>query len=140
MMKKIMKIILLLFWVALIYYFSSQNGTESSFLSNFILIKIADILKINDVDYFVKIFGFLIRKVAHFFEYFILFILTYEYFKEYKIRKIIIISLLFCVLWAFFDEFHQLFVYGRCGQIKDVLIDSCGSFASLLFWHYLIKR
>ena len=124
----------------LIFYFSSQNGTKSDFLSNGILIKIADLLRINDVDSFVEMFGILIRKVAHFVEYFMLFILTYECFKEYKIKKVLVVSLLFCILWAFFDEFHQLFVDGRCGQIKDVLIDSFGSFTSLLFWHHLIKR
>lgn len=134
------KTFLWIFWLVLIYYFSSQNGSESGFLSNSILIKIADILKINDVDSFIKTFSVLIRKTAHFVEYFMLFILTYECLKEYKIRKVLIVSLLFCISWAFFDEFHQLFVDGRCGQIKDVLIDSFGSFTSLLFWHHLIKR
>ena len=140
MMKKMIKTFLWIFWLVLIYYFSSQNGSESGFLSNSILIKIADILKINDVDSFIKTFSVLIRKTAHFVEYFMLFILTYECLKEYKIRKVLIVSLLFCISWAFFDEFHQLFVDGRCGQIKDVLIDSFGSFTSLLFWHHLIKR
>ena len=140
MMKKTIKTFLWIFWLILIFYFSSQNGTKSDFLSNGILIKIADLLRINDVDSFVEIFGILIRKVAHFVEYFMLFILTYECFKEYKIKKVLVVSLLFCILWAFFDEFHQLFVDGRCGQIKDVLIDSFGSFTSLLFWHHLIKR
>ena len=139
-MKKMIKTFLWIFWLILIYYFSSQNGSESGFLSNSILIKIADILKINDVDSFIKTFSVLIRKTAHFVEYFMLFILTYECLKDYKIRKVLIVSLLFCILWAFFDEFHQLFVDGRCGQIKDVLIDSFGSFTSLLFWHRLIKR
>ena len=140
MMKKMIKTFLWIFCLILIFYFSSQNGTKSDFLSNGILIKIADLLRINDVDGFVEIFGILIRKVAHFVEYFMLFILTYECFKEYKIKKVLVVSLLFCILWAFFDEFHQLFVDGRCGQIKDVLIDSFGSFTSLLFWHHLIKR
>ena len=140
MMKKTIKTFLWIFWLILIFYFSSQNGTKSDFLSNGILIKIADLLRINDVDGFVEIFGILIRKVAHFVEYFMLFILTYECFREYKMKKVLVVSLLFCILWAFFDEFHQLFVDGRCGQIKDVLIDSFGSFTSLLFWHHLIKR
>ncbi len=139
-MKKVFKTILWICWLGIIYYFSSQNGTQSSDLSNRLLVDIANILRVSDADSFVKGFSFLIRKMAHFTEYFILFILTYECFKEYGIKKMIIVSLLFCVLWAFFDEFHQLFVDGRCGQIRDVLIDSCGSFVSYFFWHHLIKR
>ena len=30
------------------------------------------------------------------------------------------------------DEFHQLFVPGRSGQVKDVLLDSCGAAVGVL--------
>ena len=48
-------------------------------------------------------------------------------------------SVLFCVLYASFDEFHQLFVDGRCGQLSDVIIDSSGSIVSCFLWR-LVKK
>lgn len=139
-MKKFVKTLLLICWLCLIYYFSSQTGTESGGLSNRILASIGSFLKVSDIDSFVSTFGFLIRKTAHFSEYFILFILSYECFKEYKLPKLLLISIIFCVLVAGFDEFHQLFVTGRSGQFTDVLIDSSGSLISSLVWHKLFKR
>ncbi len=138
-MKKIIKTLLWLAWLILIFCLSNENGTESSNLSNGLLIQIANFLKVSDIDSFIENFGFIIRKGAHFSEYFILYMLTYECLKEYKINKLMVVSLIFCVIYASFDEFHQLFIDGRCGQIKDVLIDSSGSFVSSLIWR-LFKR
>ena len=42
-------------------------------------------------------------------------------------------SFAFCALYAATDEIHQLFVPGRGGQIRDVLIDSSGALIGLLF-------
>ena len=38
----------------------------------------------------------------------------------------IVFTLWFTILNAIFDEYHQLFVDGRDGTIKDVLIDLIG--------------
>lgn len=45
---------------------------------------------------------------------------------------------LFCILYAAADEFHQLFVPGRSGEFKDVLIDSAGSLAGCLVFAVLL--
>ena len=42
------------------------------------------------------------------------------------------VALIFCLLYAISDEFHQTFVAGRSGQITDVLIDLSGSLAGIL--------
>lgn len=139
-MKKIIKTILLVIWLCLIYYFSNQNGTTSGGLSTRILVYIGNFFKVSDLESFVSNFSFLIRKTAHFSEYFILFILSYECFKEYKIDELLLVSILFCIMCASFDEVHQLFINERSGQILDVAIDSFGSLSSSLFWHKLIKR
>lgn len=138
-MKKIIKTILFVLWLILIFYLSNENGSQSSNLSNGLLLHIANLLRIKDTASFVSSFSFIIRKGAHFSEYFILYILCFECLKEYGIKNLFICSILFCILYASFDEFHQLFIDGRCGQIKDVLIDSSGSLFSSLFWH-LIKK
>lgn len=138
-MKKIIKTLLFVSWLILIYLLSAETGDQSGSLSDGILLSIAKLLKISDTKAFVNTFGFFIRKLAHFSEYFILYILTYECFKEYNCPKLIVVSVLFCVLYASFDEFHQLFVDGRCGQITDVMIDTSGSVVSCFLWR-LVKK
>lgn len=139
-MKKIIKTLLFLSWLILIYLLSAETGDQSGSLSDGILLSIAKLLKISDTKAFVDTFGFFIRKLAHFSEYFILYILTYECFKEYNCPKLIVVSVLFCVLYASFDEFHQLFVDGRCGQLSDVMIDSSGSIVSCFLWCLVKKK
>lgn len=138
-MKKIIKTLLFVSWLILIYLLSAETGDQSGSLSDGILLSIAKLLNISDTKAFVDTFGFFIRKLAHFSEYFILYILTYECFKEYNCPKLIVVSVLFCVLYASFDEFHQLFVDGRCGQLSDVMIDSSGSIVSCFLWR-LVKK
>lgn len=139
-MKKIIKTLLFVSWLILIYLLSAETGDQSGSLSDGILLSIAKLLKISDTKAFVDTFGFFIRKLAHFSEYFILYILTYECFKEYNCPKLIVVSVLFCVLFASFDEFHQLFVDGRCGQLSDVIIDSSGSIVSCFLWRLVKKK
>lgn len=139
-MKKIIKTLLFVSWLILIYLLSAETGDQSGSLSDGILLSIAKLLKISDTKAFVDTFGFFIRKLAHFSEYFILYILTYECFKEYNYPKLIVVSVLFCVLYASFDEFHQLFVDGRCGQLSDVMIDSSGSIVSCFLWRLVCEK
>ena len=139
-MKKIIKTLLFVSWLILIYLLSAETGDQSGSLSDGILLSIAKLLKISDTKAFVDTFGFFIRKLAHFSEYFILYILTYECFKEYNCPKLIVVSVLFCVLYASFDEFHQLFVDGRCGQLSDVIIDSSSSIVSWFLWRLVKKK
>ncbi len=41
-------------------------------------------------------------------------------------------TFIFCLIYAFSDEFHQLFVFGRQAAIADVIIDALGVAAALL--------
>ena len=133
--KKNINIILLIIWMIIIFIMSSFNGESSGNQSNFIVNIISEIFSISNVNYL----SFIIRKLAHFTEYFILGILVINNFKKID-KKIIFGSIIFCMLYAFTDEFHQLFVSGRSGQIIDVLIDSfgsmCGIYGYLLFKKY----
>lgn len=122
-MKKIVNLILLIIWMILIFTMSSFNAIESSNQSGSIVMFISNILNIDDLEFL----SLLIRKIAHFTEYFILGILTINCFKDYKLNNIFIYSLLFCIFYACTDEVHQLFIPGRSGNILDVLIDSTGS-------------
>jgi len=54
-------------------------------------------------------------------------------------KKAIISSAIIAMLYAFSDEYHQTFVFGREGKLKDVGIDSIGILLSGLMWYYKNK-
>lgn len=122
-MKKILSWIFFIGCLAFIFFFSAQNGTESSSLSNDVISLFGN-LSIDST-----ILSFFIRKLAHFTEYMILSISLFHLVMEYRPmrKKEILFVILFCVFYAFTDEFHQLFIAGRNGNIFDVIIDSCGA-------------
>lgn len=122
---------LLIGWMLVIFFFSSQDGTSSSGLSNSI------------INLFpVRIEPLIIRKIAHFTEYFILGILSFNLCLEYTdaTKKKMLQIWLFCVLYAISDEWHQGFVGGRNPAIFDVLIDSLGSLFGVLGVFVISKR
>ncbi len=76
---------------------------------------------------------FLIKKCAHVTEYFILGCLLYfSLHRTTNLTKKSIIILLIAIglIYASSDEFHQTFVSGRDGRVRDILIDSMGIFGS----------
>ena len=119
-------------WMAIIFKFSSQNGEQSSSNNKFII----DIFKYLGIN-FDKIIGsndnFIIRKLAHMTEYFILFHLLFKgIFNKYNFFKASSLSLAIVFLYACSDEFHQAFVPGRGPAFRDVLIDTCGGGIALI--------
>ena len=138
-MKKAIFIILLVLWMGIIFMFSNRNGLKSEHDSDsFINKTIIAIYKIFDhnpsderIEQIIDTFSFPVRKIAHFTEYFILGILMFLCFREFNIKDIYLLILL-CFLYAISDEIHQLFVIGRDGSFRDVLIDTLGSTTSLL--------
>lgn len=79
---------------------------------------------------FAWVTNFLIRKAAHFTEYFILALLSSHAFdpKRSAGSEGIVAACVLCVLVSSIDETIQLFAPGRCGQVTDVLIDCSGAF------------
>nr|WP_307771913.1 VanZ family protein [Clostridium botulinum] len=88
------------------------------------------------IDY--NFLNFLIRKAAHITEYFILFMLLYYAFKKTFYKNLKIKAAIITILYACTDELHQLFIPGREGKIRDVLIDSIGVFIGV-FFIYIFK-
>lgn len=121
--KKVYKLLILILWMGIIFAFSHQPNSGE--VTHNIIEEIIPIIK---TDAVIDIINFIIRKSAHMTEYCILTILFVSLFKEYtnNIKKIIIISIISCFLYACTDEIHQLFIIGRTGQFIDVLIDTCG--------------
>jgi VanZ family protein len=119
-MKKILSLILLIIWIIIIFLLSNQSGSVSTNESDIIVNSINNILNINE-----HLLVIIVRKLAHIIEYFILYLLTYNCFKEYGI-KYKYASIIFCIFCGLIDEVHQLFINGRSGQIIDVFVDLIG--------------
>lgn len=116
--------LLALVWLGVMFWFSSQPSSESSQLSGGVLQWLAD-----QTDGFIPRSVFLdplaqtiIRKTAHFTNYLILGVLVTLSGGRRKPLRLLILGLLAAV----FDETHQVFVPGRSGELRDVLIDLAG--------------
>lgn len=125
-MHKRISILLVITWMIFIFIMSSFNSAESSNQSNFIVNIIANIFNINNIS----ILSLIVRKLAHFTEYFILGLLVYNLI--YSNQKKAYFAIIICVLYAISDEIHQLFVPGRSCQVLDVIIDSSGSLLGII--------
>lgn len=143
-MKKLIKLILLILWMALIFFFSNQKADDSSKLSDGIIIKVANVfvdkdLSISEKEIILEEYTTIVRKTAHFGIYLVLGILVINLLCEYNVKHIILVSIIVCLLYSITDEVHQLFIEGRSGEVRDVLIDTSGSFAGICSY-YIIKN
>ncbi|MBP3871064.1 MAG: VanZ family protein [Faecalicoccus sp.] len=114
-----------LFWTVaalsitlLIFMFSQDSAPDSSEKSGFILM-ILEYFHIHLSQHF-------IRKAAHFTIYTLLSISYIQMFKAYGFKHYAIIGIVLAILWASLDEYHQTFVDGRSGEIRDILLDTTG--------------
>ncbi len=124
-MKKL-KWTLLIAWMILIFAFSSQPAVVSNEKSG-LVVYFLNLLGLDLNSVFGTMADYVVRKAAHFSEYFILYLLIYNVVRDrYKGLKALCVSLLGVFIYACSDEIHQLFVPGRAGRITDVLIDTAG--------------
>jgi VanZ family protein len=110
-----------LLWASIIYYLSSVPNLSSGLESDFFL-----------------------RKTAHIFVYFVLTMLIFNalmksYFFELRNReffiKMSLLAFFLSFVYAISDEYHQTFVFGRHGDVKDIFIDSVGIAVSVLLFN-----
>lgn len=121
---------LLVIWMIFIFIMSSFNGNISSNQSGSIADLIYNLFNISDTE---KV-SLIVRKFAHVSEFFILGILVINLINKYNVKYSYLISFIVCVLYASSDEFHQLFVPGRSGQVTDIFIDMIGVVLGLLIF------
>lgn len=149
-MKKVFWVYLILtvFLMVSIFYFSAQPGEKSSAVSENVTKKVVTEEKIahlphKEADKQFETVETIIRKSAHFIIFsglgFCIFMTFYHSGKMHKIYIICILSLIFCILYAVSDEVHQLFISERSGEVRDVLIDSSGSFLGILLVLFICK-
>lgn len=132
--------ILTIFWTVIIFAFSLQPGDASSQISSGFgkwLIEVFFSGFIGEVEMLstkqLEQLHFLLRKCAHFTEYFILGVWVSVALKWLPIYRKILLGLLYCILVASTDETIQLFVSGRSGRFSDVVLDSVGALCGIGF-------
>lgn len=133
--------IFLLLLYAAIFSFSEQDAEQSGSLSarvtELIVEQVARFANGWTESYRESLIAYWehpVRKLAHFTEYAVLGILVWILWRPWKKKSFRLFS--FVVLWvavsAAADEFHQLFVPGRCGSPGDVFLDTLGGIFGLL--------
>lgn len=138
-MKKTIFAVLLVIWMGFIFSMSCENAEKSSNTSGqtikVVLSAVPEFEKQPEEvkKNIIEELQFITRKSAHFIGYMILGILASGLILQYEnINKKYPLAFLICVIYAISDEIHQLFVPGRAGQVRDVLIDSAGSFLGII--------
>lgn len=83
----------------------------------------------------------LFRKSAHFFAYLVLGLLFVRALGKsgMAVQRAVFVAFALSALYAASDEFHQLFIPGRSGEVRDVLIDSAGAATGLVL-HWLFAK
>ena len=117
-------------WVCFVWGHSLVGGVDSSLESGrfvALLRPVFESLGVTDVD----LMTFVVRKCAHFSEYAVLGVLSRTFWTRAAAvpgapRRLPLAGGVATVLVPCVDETIQLFVPGRCGSVRDVLIDLAG--------------
>lgn len=152
-MKRIIWIIITILWICFIFFNSTRHAAVSSNTSGIIVDSLNFLLMKVNISIKLEVLSIIVRKTAHFFEYFILAVFSYNIIKTFRIwenKKILygnasifsfLIVIVFCTLIASIDEFVQGFIPGRARQFSDVVIDLLGSiFAVILVVIFNFKK
>lgn len=143
--KSVVWLIITVVWMTVIFCFSAQPAdvsTDTSLRVGMTIGKMSvpDFSKLpkeEQMDYAKKI-EFPVRKMAHATEYAILGCLLTNLCLSLSMKKAYMWSWLMGSAYAATDEFHQLFVPGRSGQITDVMLDSVGCLTGCLLIYLIL--
>ncbi len=143
-------LVLTIAWMIVIFMFSNSPGDESGETSREvgrlfckIFVPGYEEMVFEEREELALLLDHPIRKLAHFTEYMILGalmvgILQFREKSDYWKRGLIVWGI--ACLYAVTDEVHQLFVPGRAGALKDVLLDSAGALVGVLLGLLIIRR
>lgn len=150
--------VLALFWMYVIFGFSAQNGESSGGLSEKVCLTtvglVNDVCNMGwtepEVVRIAKPMEYPVRKLAHMTEFGILAMLYYWVLGFYpKIQQVwkrlkngqsrYVLAFAMTVAYAAADEFHQLFIPDRSGNLFDVCVDSTGALLALFFLWIIMK-
>ena len=140
--KKLLFTIITFTWVCVIFSFSLQTGEASSEVSGSLVEKLIALFMSN-AQIAAEQIAFLehvLRKCAHFTEFLVLGILSSITLGYWQLRHEAWCAFGFCVAVAVIDETLQLFISGRCGNVKDVMIDSVGAVVGIVILFPILQK
>ena len=154
--KRFVTSVLVLVWMAVIFSFSAKPADESADMSHSVgrivgrfFLPSFEEWDIEAQQAFAEQIDYPVRKTAHATEYAVLGMLLMgaagtflDKRKGDRIRGFRMtggrcrfrLSVVIGTIYAASDEFHQLFVPGRSGQISDVMVDSAGVLAGIFLF------
>ena len=157
-MKKMLKYIFpIICWGGVIFFFSSQTYQEQNLTPlldrMFQSDRIKELLSHISFHYHSReisvqnlgvahFIEFFIRKFAHLFVFFIFGLLIVRALFNKMDRSLLasILSLLLVIIYAGFDELHQMYTGGRTPMLADVYIDTVGGLIGIITDTFVIKR
>ncbi|MBP5275160.1 MAG: VanZ family protein [Abditibacteriota bacterium] len=137
---------MLVIWALVIFNFSAQSATDSGALSHDFTHRLlcafyrgyADMPAKEQRKIRSKADKY-IRKVAHFSVFtvfgFISGVASLSFLR--RGRRVPAVAAIVCLLYAFSDELHQVFVPGRACELTDIVIDFAGSLLGIAFAGYI---
>ena len=150
MANKILYGIAIVCWLVIIFSLSARNSVESTgdsrgFATNVVTVcasfanrlgMIKEMPSDSEIASFVRKIDHPIRKCAHATIYFVLALLILLALgtNSDNFLKNALIAVIACFVYAMTDEYHQTFVPGRSGELKDCLIDSMGAGLACCFY------
>ena len=122
----------------MIFLFSAQDADASKSQSGLFVSLVDGLVGDMSEDWLT----FLTRKAAHIFLYFVLGILAYNAVRLHglSLRRAVLLSIAIALVYAVCDEIHQLYIPGRSGEIRDVLIDTTAASMGVAGYVLLDKR
>lgn len=135
---------LVILWMIVIFYMSSQPAAASNGMSRgvtkLIIQFVSNIyaldIEVDATQFWVDRFNHIVRKLGHVTEYLVLGILVANAYKKSSVKgcKLMMYSLILCFAYAVSDEFHQYFVPGRGPGWSDVMLDSFGAALGIIIY------
>lgn len=127
--RKLLILLAVIFWMAIIFKLSAQPGEQSNLLSSKVTGVIVSITQRFRPDVNLVSLNHFIRKCAHFLAYLVLGVIMLFAMRRIGLsdKRGVGFALLICIGYAITDELHQAFVPGRTPKLTDVLIDSSGA-------------
>lgn len=137
-MKRVLTLFLVIAWVAVIYWFSSQAMQETTQQTYDVLVRLGLATKaelIRSTDPSVVLLKYLARKGAHLLLFMVLgSFVTMAFFTLTRRRglRLVLPAWLISSLIGVADEVHQHFVPGRTMQFSDMALDAGGALLGVL--------
>ncbi len=131
-------------WMGLIFYLSHQPATESSGLSRMVSENLLRLIGRGQDIMLVELVNHWIRILAHGFSFFVLALLVSIAFRKVQVIDLpnALLTLIFSLLYAALDEWHQSAVPGRSSEWVDFFTDAGGIVLAVIILqvYWTLKR